>query len=95
MEFIISTLKFVVTLLVVFYPVQIILKIINEKFNIFTPLQEFIKKSGNEKPIDKFVFIISIVLFLLIGSYINLNDLQFGIIAGAYYAVLFTIFPWH
>ncbi|MBU3213928.1 hypothetical protein LL033_14200 [Clostridium estertheticum] len=56
MEFIISILKFLVTLLVAFFPVQIILKIINDRFNIFTHLQEFIKKSGNEKLIDKFEY---------------------------------------
>ncbi|MBU3160891.1 hypothetical protein KPL37_14185 [Clostridium frigoris] len=93
MELISSVFKFLLALLIAFFPVQIILTVINNKFNIFTPLQKSIKNSGKEKLIDKFVFIISIVLFLLVSSYINLNDFKFGIIAGAYYAVVFTILP--
>ncbi|MCB2352652.1 hypothetical protein [Clostridium estertheticum] len=93
MEFISSILKFLVPLLLTFFSVQIILNLVNNRFNIFTPLQEFIKKSGNEKLINKFVFIISIALFLLISNYINLNDFEFGILAGVYYAIVFTILP--
>ena len=93
MELISSILKFLVPLLLTFFPVQIILNIVNEKFNIFTKLQKSIKRSGNEKSINKVVFIISIALFLLISYYININDFEFGILAGVYYAVVFTILP--
>jgi len=56
MELISSILKFLVPLLLTFFPVRIILNIVNEKFNIFTTLQKLIKKSGKEKLINNFVF---------------------------------------
>ena len=93
MELISSIFKFLVALLIAFFPVQIILNVVNDRFNIFTPLQILIKKSGKEKLIGKFVFIISIALFLFVSNYINFNDFEFGILAGVYYAVVFTILP--
>ena len=93
MELISSILKFLVPLLLTFFPVRIILNIVNEKFNIFTTLQKLIKKSGKEKLINNFVFIISIALFLLISNYININDFEFGIVAGVFYGIVFTILP--
>ncbi|MBU3217274.1 hypothetical protein LL033_00670 [Clostridium estertheticum] len=95
MELVSSMLKFLVTFLMFFFPVQIILYIVNDKFNIFTPIQKFIKKSGKENLIRIFVFIISLVLFLLIGNYITPDDFEFGILAGGYYGIVFTILPRH
>ncbi|WP_298845813.1 hypothetical protein [Clostridium sp.] len=93
MELISSILKFLVPLLVTFFPVRIILNSVNDKFNIFTTLQKSIKESGKEKLINKVVFIVSIALFLLISNYIKLNDFEFGILAGVYYGIVFTILP--
>ncbi|MBU3187393.1 hypothetical protein [Clostridium estertheticum] len=95
MELISSMFKFLVPFLMVFFSVQIILYVVNDKFNIFTPLQKFIKKSSKENSIRIFVFIISLGLFLLIGNYITLNDFEFGILAGGYYGIVFTILPRH
>ncbi|MCB2340388.1 hypothetical protein [Clostridium estertheticum] len=95
MELISSMFKFLVPFLMVFFSVQIILYVVNDKFNIFTQLQKFIKKSSKENSIRIFVFIISLGLFLLIGNYITLNDFEFGILAGGYYGIVFTILPRH
>ena len=95
MEFISSIIKFLVALLLAFFPVKVILKVVNDRFNIFSTIQRLIKKSGKEKLIDKVVFIVSIALFLLISNYINLNDFEFGILAGSYYGIVFTILRSH
>lgn len=94
MELISSILKFLVPFLLTFFIVRIILNSVNEKFNIFTTLQKLIKKNGKEKSINKFVFIISIALFLIVSSNVNINDYVFGILAGVYYAMVFTILQW-
>lgn len=92
MDFISSTIKFLVALLLSFIPIQVILKGVNHRFNIFTPFQRLIKESGKEKLINISIFIISIFLFLLIDNYINIDDVGFGILAGVYFGIIFAIF---
>lgn len=91
MNGVISIIIFIVSFLVVFIALSMLLYWLNDKYSLFVPIQTYIKNSGKQVIIGRFVSIAAFFLFFFIARKFKLNDYQFGIVLGVCSSLLLAI----
>lgn len=91
MSLVISTLIFIASFAAAFFVSSKLLRWANNKYNLFGPLHTYIKNSGRQTTITRFISMLAFFIFIYIANRFNLSDWLFGIVLGLCSSIILAL----
>lgn len=91
MSLLISTIIFIASFAAAFIVTSKLLRLANDKYNIFGPIHAYIKNSGKQTTVTRFISMLAFFIFIFIANRFQLNDWLFGIVLGLCSSIILAI----
>lgn len=89
---IISSITFLVSLLVSYFAANVLIQAADEKYNILEPFQSRLLKSKKKKLIKRYFLFAAFAVYVIISNLLNFNDLESGISLGIWASFIMLVY---
>lgn len=92
MSTVISTIIFLVSLLISYFAANMILTAANEKYNILKSLQSYFQNVKYKKALNRYYLLAAFVIYIVVSEMLDLNALGCGILLGLWSSFVMLVY---